>query len=204
MIRDDVQMSRTAIDGADATPARILDVAERLVQTRGYNGFSYANVAAEIGVTKAALHYHFAGKAELGTALIERYAGRFFDALARIDSDGVEATAKLQAFARIYADVLREGRMCLCGMLAADYETLPKPMREAIIAFFDRTEAWLADVVAAGARSGELSLPGTPGQAAQAIISVLEGAMLVARPYGDVARFETAARQFLASLGQQP
>jgi hypothetical protein len=53
-----------------ATTTRILDVAERLVQTRGHNGFSYADVASELGITRAALHYHYPGKAELGEALI--------------------------------------------------------------------------------------------------------------------------------------
>ena len=62
---------------AGDTAERILDVAERLVQTRGFNGFSYADIAGELGMTKAALHYHFAGKAELGEALVTRYAERF-------------------------------------------------------------------------------------------------------------------------------
>ena len=52
-----------AADTAD----RILDSAERLVQVRGFNAFSYADVARELGITKASLHYHFAGKAELGS-----------------------------------------------------------------------------------------------------------------------------------------
>ena len=67
------------------TAERALDVAERLVQERGFNGVSYADVAAELGVTKAALHYHFASKAELGEALIDRYATRFEAALNEID-----------------------------------------------------------------------------------------------------------------------
>ena len=50
------------------TPQRILDVAERLVQTRGFNGFSYADIADALKVTKASLHYHFRGKADLGAA----------------------------------------------------------------------------------------------------------------------------------------
>src|SRR5438309_620198 len=105
------------------TAGRILDVAERLVQSRGFNGFSYADVAAELGVTKASLHYHFPGKAELGEALINRYAGRFGEALQTIDLDGGDVHARLEAYAALYASVLREQRMCLCGMLAADYET---------------------------------------------------------------------------------
>lgn len=196
-------MDVTTADATPATAVRILDTAERLLQTRGYNGFSYATVATEIGVTKAALHYHYAGKAELGTALVTRYAARFFEALDRIDREPGAASAKLEAFAKIYEDVVREGRMCLCGMLAADYETLPEAMRTAIVDFFDRTETWLADLVATGERAGELHLSGTPGQVAQAVIGALEGAMLVSRPYGDVARFESASRQLLAGLTHQ-
>jgi AcrR family transcriptional regulator len=70
--------SRRGIRVASLSSARhrhIL-IAERLVQTRGYNGFSYADVAAELNISKASLHYHFPGKAELGEALIRRYAVR--------------------------------------------------------------------------------------------------------------------------------
>src|SRR3954447_20054885 len=103
------------------TASRILDVAERLVQVRGFNGFSYADIAAELKISKASLHYHYPGKAELGQALIARYAARFAGALAEIDSDGGEAPGKLEAYAGIYGNALRDGRMCLCGMLAAEY-----------------------------------------------------------------------------------
>ena len=129
------------------------------MQVRGFNGFSYADVAAELGVTKAALHYHFPGKAELGRALIERYTERFAAALADIDERVPDAPAKLAAYAGLYAEVLRGNRMCLCGMLAAEYQTLPDPMREAVIAFIDANEAWVAKVLDEGRRGGTLALP---------------------------------------------
>jgi TetR/AcrR family transcriptional repressor of nem operon len=186
-------------DPAD-TATRILDSAERLVQSRGFNGFSYANVAADLGITKASLHYHFAGKAELGQALIERYAARFAAALEQIDADSGNARAKLDAYTRIYADVLRDERMCLCGMLAADYDTLPGPMREAVIRFFDHNEDWLTGVFEQGRTERSLDRDGSPRDAAQALVGGLEGVMLVARPYGDVARFEAGATHLLAGL----
>ena len=157
-------------------------------------------MAAEVGVTKASLHYHFAGKAELGAALIERYSERFFGALARVDSAGGDARSRLKAFAEIYADVLREHRMCLCGMLAAEYETLPKPMQEAVVRFFGEAHAWLSEVIAAGVRQGVLRVPGSSHQAAQAMLGGLEGALLVARPYGDATRCDAAAAQLLTAL----
>src|SRR3954447_3499354 len=104
------------------TAARILDIGERLVQVRGFNGFSYADVANELDLTKAALHYHFPGKAELGIALITRYAGRFMAALATIDALH-DPRAELEAYAQVYLNVVDDQRMCLCGMLAAEYQT---------------------------------------------------------------------------------
>ena len=182
------------------TATRILDIAERLVQTRGFNGFSYADIAGDLGITKAALHYHFAGKAELGGALIERYTTRFGERLAEIDASGADAPAKLAEYADIYASVLRERRMCLCGMLAAEYETLPAPMREAILRFFDESETWLVGVLEEGVAAGSLRLPGPAAGEARAIVDGLEGALLVARPFGDVERFEATAERLLSRL----
>jgi TetR/AcrR family transcriptional regulator, transcriptional repressor for nem operon len=188
----------------DSTPAktaeRILDSAERLVQTRGFNNFSYADVAGELGITKASLHYHFPGKAELGQALVTRYAERFSEALEQIDQDLPSARARLEAYADLYADVLRGKRMCMCGVLAAEYETLPAPMRSEVVRFFDENQRWLTDLLTDGQADRTLSFSGRVEDAAQNILSTLEGAMLVARPYGDLARFDAARRQLLAGL----
>jgi TetR/AcrR family transcriptional repressor of nem operon len=182
------------------TRGRVLDIAERLVQSRGFNGFSYADIAAELKITTASLHYHFAGKAELGRALIARYAERFFEALTTIDAGPSSAREKLRAYADLYADVLQGQRLCLCGMLAAEYHTLPDAMRESVVSFFDENEVWLAKILQQGRETGELDFNGTPEEAARMIIYGLEGAMLVARPYGGVARFHSAAEQLLDSL----
>jgi TetR/AcrR family transcriptional repressor of nem operon len=186
------------------TATRILDSAESLVQVRGFNGFSYADVAGELSLTTASLHYHFPGKAELGRALIVRYALRFNKALAEIDARGGDAPAKLRAYAGLYADVLRGRRMCLCGMLAAEYQTLPEAMRDAVIGFFDENEAWVEAVLIHGRDAGTLSFDGSPREAARLIVSALEGAMLVARPYGDIERFQLAAERLLAGFAEIP
>ena len=189
----------TTRQGKDSAAA-ILDSAERLVQLRGFNGFSYADVAAELDVTKASLHYHFPGKAELGMALMARYATRFAEALELIETEVADARARLDAYADLYADVLTGRRMCLCGMLAAEYETLPRPLKDAVIAYFDDNEAWLTRVLEQGRHDGRLRFDGPATELAQTIVSSLEGAMLIARPYDDVERFQTAARRLLASL----
>lgn len=192
-------MARRAAQTGD-TRSQILDVAERLVQGRGFNGFSYADVARELGLTKPALHYHFAGKAELGEALISRYSERFTAALAEIDANVDEAPAKLDAYANLYLDVLRHERMCLCGMLAAEYQTLPEAMTDTVIRFFDDNEAWLAGVLEQGRQDGTLQFVDAPTDAARMMIGVFEGALLVAWPYGDITRFQATVAHLLADL----
>lgn len=190
----------TKVKGDTDTATQILDVAERLAQVRGFNGFSYADIAAELHLTKAALHYHFAGKAELGEALMTRYATRFSDALAAVESRVDDAAGRLDAYADLYLGVLRKERMCLCGMLAAEYETIPVPMRDTVLRFFEANEEWLTRVLEQGRAEGQLQFAGPPADTARMIVSSLEGALLVARPFGDITRFQMAATQVLAGL----
>ena len=179
----------------------ILDVAEQLAQTRGYNGFSYADIAAELGVTKASLHYHFRSKAELGRALVARYHMAFGAALEAIDRQAVKPTRKLRQYVGLYDAVMRNDRMCLCGMLAAEHATLPAPMQEGLKQFFNMNERWLTAVLLDGRRSGSFLFKESASERARVVLGALEGAMLVARSYGDPRRFHAAAEHVLADLG---
>jgi TetR/AcrR family transcriptional repressor of nem operon len=182
------------------TAERILDVAERLVQTQGFNGFSYADVSAALGITKASLHYHFPTKAKLGLSLVVRYQETFRTALVRIQASVPDAGDRLRAYVQIYADVLRRNRMCLCGMLAAEQATLPKAMKKALNAFFDANETWLTEVLEKGRSSGVLQFRGAAVEEARLLVASLEGALLVARSYDDPGRFESTAERVLGRM----
>src|SRR5438552_11045009 len=149
-----------------------------------------------------AIHYHYAGKTELGEALLTRYASRFDEALVNIATEYADAPGKLEAYAGLYARVLDQQRMCLCGMLAADYHTLPDAMRAAVVRFFDANETWLATVLDEGKRDGSLHFSGATTDAARMIIGTLEGAMLLARTYGDgdSARFNATAARLISEF----
>lgn len=182
------------------TSQRILDIAERLMQTRGYNAFSYADIAQSLRVTKASLHYHFPTKGELGQRLIQRYRQAFMRALADIDASGADSLERLRRYSGLYLQVLRNDRMCLCGMLAAEYTTLPKPMKAELKEFFDENERWLMAVLEQGRAARELRFGGTARDVARHLMSSLEGAMMLARSYDDVPRFEATANRLLAEL----
>ena len=84
------------------TADRILEVAERLVQVHGFNGFSYADISTKVRIRKASLHYHFPTKAGLGVALIARYQAAFLGALGEIDGRGGDAHSKLHDLSLIH------------------------------------------------------------------------------------------------------
>lgn len=176
---------------------RILDVAERLVQVRGYNAFSYADVAEALGIQKASLHHHYSTKADLGLALVERYRRTFLDALCRIETEKTNALERLEQYVDLYRTVLRRGRMCMCGMLAADVATLPKAMRAGITGFFEENEAWLLRVLEAGRDRGEIRLEGPSGSMATLLVSSLEGAMFVVRANGKLDQFDEVVERLL-------
>ena len=182
------------------TAERILDTAEGLLQARGYNGFSYADVATELGITRAALHYHYPGKAELGEALIARYSDRFCTALAGLDEASRDAPITLEGYVDLYAAVLSRQRMCLCGMLAAEFLTLPPAMQRGVTAFFEHNSSWLQSVLDRGRREGTLMFSGPVRDSAAMVLGGLEGAMLITRMSGNVDGFRAAATRLLAGL----
>jgi TetR/AcrR family transcriptional repressor of nem operon len=192
-------MPRPIPVAAPETPDRILAVAERLAQTRGFNGFSYADIAPALAITKASLHYHFATKAELGRALIRRYAERFDGALDALDALA-DPRERIHGYLRLWESVLVQDRMCLCGMLAAEYQTLPPTMQQELRRFFDRNEAWLAKTLEEGRKARRLAFTGSAAEAASALTAALEGAMLLARAYEQPARFAAITERLIAGL----
>lgn len=169
---------------------QILDVAEAIVRSRGYNAFSYADIAAEVGTSKASLHHHFATKSALGLHLVTRFTNNVLQALEQIDTVHSSALIKLREYARLYEGAMEENQMCLCGMLAAEHETLSEAMQVAINDFFDGHESWLEQVLISGRESGELAFDGEASVHAQAIVSSFQGALLVAKSQRSMERMK--------------
>lgn len=184
-----------------ATAERIMDTAQRMVQTRGFNAFSYADISKQVGIRKASVHYYFPSKKDLGKELVSRYRTAFRDRLDLIDSETDDSRRKLRNYAQLYLDALRdEDRMCLCGMMASDIATLPDEVRREVVSFFADNEAWLARVLDEGRKIQVFSFSGSAQSEAQFFLSGLQGAMLLARTYGDEARLRTTTNKLLTKL----
>lgn len=160
-----------------ATRQRILDSAQALVQQRGFSAFSYADISSELSISKPSVHHHFPAKADLGRELVVRYRERFDAARANRDDEAAVPRARLLAYSSIYAEVFSPGgRMCLCGMFAADAASLPKDVRELVEAFFVDQRMFIAEILTSG------GIPGSKAKRrAEALLAGLEGALLLAR-----------------------
>jgi TetR/AcrR family transcriptional regulator, transcriptional repressor for nem operon len=184
-----------------STATQILDVAQELVQSRGFNAFSYRDLAERVGIRTATIHYYFPAKADLGKALMERYHDGVMAAVAEIDAAPVSAMERLRRYAGILESVLScEDRVCLGGMLASDFATLPPNLQAAVSRFIAANENWLARVLEDGRAGGALRFTGPPGPVATALFAGLEGAMLVARSCGDIERYRQSAAWLLGNL----
>lgn len=184
---------------ATDTKTALLDVAEHAARARGFDGFSYADLAEAVGIRKASVHYHFASKALLSAALMERYQAKVearCDAISRANPLGA---ARLSAIIDFYREALHDGKtLCLCVALTGSRESL-SPGVAAQIAGFRRTMiGWLASVFALGRADGTIAGVTDPEDEARAALATLEGGHLAARAEEDPAVFDRAVRTLLA------
>lgn len=183
----------------------VLDVAQEFVQTRGYNAFSFRDLADRVRIKSASVHYYFPTKGELCLALIARHREQVAAAFADLDAQGLDSMAKLKRFGDIFKNTLEsENRMCLFGMLASDCSTLEPEITHALRQSFNEQEVWLERVLTDGRRAGSLDFEGNAIEEARSFLASLEGAILVARTYQDPARFDSAKRRLLAKLRAEP
>ncbi|MBI3524023.1 MAG: TetR/AcrR family transcriptional regulator [Betaproteobacteria bacterium] len=182
---------------------QILSSAQRLVQQRGFNGFSYADIADEVGIRKASLHHYFPTKTDLGLALVEDYTRQLDNELARIGGLDMPADAKLTAYFSIMSGMLESERMCLCGMLASEALTLDPAVLPGLKRFFARNVEWLTEILAVGYSQRVFVLAGTAAEHARMLLSSLQGALLVARATGDREAFYKTLSLLLSGLSRK-
>lgn len=187
---------------AEATADLILDVAQELLQTRGYNGISYQDIAEQVGIRKASIHHHFATKADLGVKLLRRYRRQWAEFLREVDRSTAGPWEKLDQYLDPFRATARTGdRVCLCGVLGAEFAALSPELQEQVQGFFSDNESWLTRLLSQGRRSRQFRFQGDPGSEAAVLFACLEGSLIVARAARDPLQFETVIVQLKSRLG---
>ena len=174
------------------TKTALLDTAELAARTRGFDGFSYADLSEAVGIRKASIHYHFPTKAALSSALFERYHAELESRCSEIEQRNETAAGRLLDLIALYREALDGGNMvCLCVSLISSRESLSDEVLGQIVAFRKMMARWIAAVFALGKDDGSIIGVRDPNAEALATLATLEGAHLAARAETDITVFDS-------------
>ncbi|MFX0114184.1 MAG: TetR/AcrR family transcriptional regulator [Candidatus Hodarchaeota archaeon] len=183
------------------TKKQILDAAHELLLSRGYNGFSYRDIANEVGVKTASIHYHFPSKEILGTALVERDRRRFRRWTIDTDAQAEDGWEKLDGFFKIFRDILGTGyRICTACVLCAEFNTLPSSTQAELRKLLEDELKWLSGVLADGRNSGIFQFEGAPEDKALLFTTALHGIMQISRTVNRIDFFSLIRNQLKSTI----
>ncbi len=183
------------------TKTALLDSAERAARTLGFNGFSYSDLAEDVGIRKASIHHHFPSKAALSIALMERYYQSLESACAKIDLEHDTGSTRLAALINTYYGALDDGQsLCLCVSFSTSTESLPSEVIDQMSRFRSMMLNWLSAVFLLGKEDGTIENVADPALEASATLPMIEGAQLAARTEKNPQLFDSAMKLLLSRL----
>lgn len=184
---------------AQDTRTSLLDIAETAARSRGFDGFSYGDLAEASGIRKASIHYHFATKAILSAALMDRYHASLEQVCTDIEARHQSAADRLAALVAFYRDALGGGEtLCLCVAFTISRDSLADEVKDKIVAFRAMMTTWITALFELGKLDGTISAISAPEAEAHATLATPEGAHLAAHAEQDLAAFDKATKLLLA------
>jgi TetR/AcrR family transcriptional regulator, transcriptional repressor for nem operon len=187
---------------APSTAEAILRGAHSSIIAGGYNGFSYADIAAVVGIRKASVHHHFPTKVDLVRTLVKQYRGEAEAGIADIERHVADPLDQLRSYTGYWESCIGnpETSYCLCALLATQIPVLPDEIVFEVRAYFRALSAWLTSVLERGARQGSITLTDDARSEAEVLMAAVHGAMLSARAYGDPKTFAAIVQPVLDRL----
>ena len=183
------------------TRTALLNSAEKACRSRGYNGFSYADLSREVGIRKASIHHHFPAKTDLAYSVLERYTDAFFAQLEEIEATERTGGTMLKAYIEAYRTALDGGEsVCLCVAFSAGRENLSEPVLIKLNLFHMDSISWLKQVFKRGQQDGSIASIANVTDEASACLATMEGAQLMARAAKVPGLFDHAVRGLLKRI----
>ena len=185
-----------------STAQAIAQCARSLIVAGGYQGFSYADIAAVVGIRKASIHHHFPTKADLVVSLVRQYRAEAEAGIAAIERRRSDPMDQLQDYVGYWQSCIDkpETSYCLCALLATQMPVLPEPIAFELRAYFRGLAAWMASVIERGVRQGICAVSRDARTEAEMLMATVHGAMLSARAYGDAQSFADITQPALDRL----
>ena len=165
------------------TRDEIITLADEFIRTRGFNAFSYADIAGIMDVRKPTLHYYFPSKSDLGISVIDKE----LEAMARLkdETKALPGDEQLKKLVGVFFNRSRKGKICLTGSLTPDYTTLSEPMQNKVQEMCRTILDSMAASLEKGRTERRLSFTGTAEDRALIVMSGLLSSLLLSRVLGD-------------------
>lgn len=170
-----------------STAEDILRCARSLIAIGGYNGFSYADISAVVGIRKASIHHHFPTKADLVAKLVSQYRKEAEMGVAALESHFPNFSDQLRAYTGYWEKCFADSSdsFCVCALLAGQLSSIPEEVAVEVRAHFRMLSKWITSVLERGVAQGHFRLDVPPAVEAEMFIATVHGAMVSARAYGD-------------------
>lgn len=192
---------------SSAARNHILEVALRLVRTRGYHRTALGDVLRESGAAKGNFYHYFRSKEELGYAVLDRLAREMAErVLDPIFADpGRPPLAQVEAFLEaIVAAQRARGCVggCPVGNLAVELADLHEGFRTRLTAILEQWRARLAEALRRARTEGSLAPEADPDRLARYLLAGLEGAILLGKVHRDAAVLEACVAELRGHLAR--
>ena len=189
-------MTMTVVDRKE----EILEVATELLQTRSFSSFSYADLSARLGISKASIHHHFPTKEAMARALVERFRESYRRLLGDLDRQHKDPWQRLETFFGGMCAMADSGsKICPMGCLRVEHNVIADSIRGELHQHHELGQRWLARLLEEGRAKGQMTFPSTPDAQAILINAALQGALQNARAEGP-GQFYTVIEQIKAMM----
>jgi TetR/AcrR family transcriptional repressor of nem operon len=172
-----------------STRDRIIDTTRRLIQTRAYHGFSFQDIADNVGIKKASLYHHFKSKDEVAIEVLRTsIAAIETEALTVANKPASEKLEKYLAMARTTQGAGE--RMCPGCSFAAVLDAVSPAVQGEVQRFIRFHLDLLEQILREGREAGEFHFERSAKAEAEYLFSSIQGAITIARLTGSAKVFD--------------
>jgi TetR/AcrR family transcriptional repressor of nem operon len=189
-------------DGAKAEPLtrkKALQRGHYYLQTVGFNGFSFQDLANDLGIRKASLHYYFSSKEDLGLALIQEYEHHFNLFIEK--SANLPAIRQFEKWIQYFYTMSKDHlRLCPIGVLSCELNTLSPKMQKQLSRFQSNQRRWAEKTFKQGIREKKFRRGLNTSWAADIFLESIQGGLQISRLHKQPAIFQKSLKGLLKSF----
>lgn len=182
------------------TRTEIVYLADKLIRSEGYHAFSFGEISAIMDIRRAAVHYYFHSKSDLGNEVVRQESFRL--KLFQRQQENLSGEGQLRHLFTIFYRNSLGNSICLMGSLLPEFTTFDDVMQDSVKRLCQEIAGWIEGCLEQGRASGRLSFKGTAADRALLVVSTLLSSLLMARVLGG-AVFVRMADQLLQDLGAE-